>query len=162
MKKGQRIPLEQRFWAKVKKTEACWLWTAFASPDGYGVVRVEGKNVRAHRMSWVMANGSIPDDLCVCHHCDTPLCVRPEHLFLGTNKENTHDAMSKGRFWQHKALTHSWPGENNPRAKMTYAQAEWVRRVVASGISQGDAGWLLSVGQAHISKIVRGEIWSHA
>lgn len=97
--------LEERFWAGVKKTETCWLWIkANNGGDGrthiYGVMgrgrRGEGL-IRTHRYSWELHNGPIPEGLCVLHRCDEPLCIRPDHLFLGTLKDNTQDMVTKGR-----------------------------------------------------------------
>lgn len=96
-----RRPVADRFWEKVDKSGDCWLWTAATAFWGYGVFQLgrgpgEGI-VRAHRWSWEQAHGPIPDGLFVCHHCDTPACVRPSHLFLGTNADNLGDMGRKGR-----------------------------------------------------------------
>src|SRR5690348_9276473 len=93
--------LVDRFWEKVNQTPSCWLWTA-SQIKGYGqfhLSRVGGKNltVYAHRFAWEQTNGPIPDNLYVLHRCDTPLCVRPDHLFLGSQAENLADARQKGR-----------------------------------------------------------------
>jgi len=90
--------IEERFWAKVEKTDDCWLWTGATFGDGYG----NCSRLRAHRVSWELANGPVPGGLCVLHHCDRPLCVRPRHLFLGTRKDNSDDKIAKGRhYWGH-------------------------------------------------------------
>ncbi len=92
------IPLEERFWANVHRTETCWLWTGPTQSEGrYGMIWKNGRNRRAHHIAWELENGAIPDGLCVCHHCDVTLCVRPAHLFVGTRKDNTQDAKAKGR-----------------------------------------------------------------
>lgn len=95
-----RTPIIPRFWAKVNKTETCWLWTA-ATIRGYGQIAsvVNGKRtpVYAHRFSWELVHGPVPSGLWVLHHCDVPLCVNPEHLFLGTHTDNMRDASVKGR-----------------------------------------------------------------
>lgn len=75
----------------------CWLWTGFEHHNGYGGLMIKNVTVLAHRLSWQIHNGPIPKGLCVCHKCDTPFCVNPDHLFLGTNKDNIHDAIRKGR-----------------------------------------------------------------
>ena len=94
--------LIDRFWAKVKKTPTCWYWTA-STNRGYGQFHLartdEGgqQTVYAHRFSWSITVGSIPDTLSVLHRCDQPLCVNPDHLFLGTRSDNLADARQKGR-----------------------------------------------------------------
>lgn len=101
MPKGrQRASLESRFWSKVRKGEGCWEWTGYCFHGlGYGMIRRPGDNGRllTHRVSWEMAYGAIPAGLLVCHRCDNRKCVRPDHLFLGTHKDNTRDMVSKGR-----------------------------------------------------------------
>ena len=88
----------ERFWMKVEKTESCWLWTAAINKTGYGdFYASRTKHVLAHRFSWVLHYGPVPDGLFVCHHCDNPRCVRPDHLWLGTTQENTADMLKKGR-----------------------------------------------------------------
>lgn len=89
--------LEQRFWEKVDKTEECWNWTAATRNSGYGCIKVNGKVQDSHRLSWSLVNGDIQNGLFVLHRCDNRLCVRPDHLFLGTQKDNMRDATSKGR-----------------------------------------------------------------
>lgn len=93
---GSNPTLPARFWAKVDKTEGCWLWIA-GSRGQYGSIKISGQVVDAHRVSWQLAYGAIPDGLCVCHKCDVPLCVRPDHLFLGTKLDNNRDMYAKGR-----------------------------------------------------------------
>lgn len=82
----------------------CWIWTASTRPSGYGQMGVGYKTCHAHRVSWKLHRGLIPKSLCVLHKCDTPACVNPEHLFLGTQKDNIQDAVKKGRLhgynWQ--------------------------------------------------------------
>jgi hypothetical protein len=81
------------FWNKVNKTSGCWIWTA-ANKDGYGRYSNSGY---AHRISWEMHFGKIPAGMFVCHKCDNPPCVNPDHLFLGTNQDNVNDMRAKGR-----------------------------------------------------------------
>jgi len=79
-----------------EKTQ-CWLWTGYVDCYGYGELYSFGKRIKAHRFSYQYFNGEIPEEICVCHTCDTPKCVNPEHLWLGTNAENTNDSVKKGR-----------------------------------------------------------------
>ena len=85
------------FWSYVKKTATCWLWTGAVSTDGYGKTTRHGKTMRAHRLAWELTNGEIPRGKIVCHNCDVPLCCRPGHMFVGTPRDNTLDALAKGR-----------------------------------------------------------------
>ena len=97
----QKIQLNEievrRFWTKVLKRNGCWEWTSAIASTGYGVVNIRGKVVGAHRMSWIISYGSIPDGLFVCHRCDNKKCVRPGHLFIGTQADNIEDCIKKGR-----------------------------------------------------------------
>ena len=76
----------------------CWLWTASCYNGGYGQIKVDGKTKIAHRVAYETWVGEIPEGLCVCHKCDIPGCIRPDHLFIGTQKDNVHDCMKKERF----------------------------------------------------------------
>lgn len=92
-------PLDERFWEKVDKTGDCWLWTSPPRSGGYGGIGepITGRMLAAHRVSWELHYGPIPDGLCVLHQCDVRLCVRPDHLFLGTKQDNTQDMIAKSR-----------------------------------------------------------------
>src|SRR5882724_6243558 len=98
-----------RFWAKVDQSggeNACWRWTGATSRGNRGSFRLLGSNKQAHRCAWEMTYGAIPEGLCVCHHCDNGSCVNPQHLFLGTHRDNMDDMFAKQRnsppphFWQ--------------------------------------------------------------
>lgn len=90
--------LKNRFFIKVIQTDDCWYWIAGSrGKTGYGAFKIENDTVDAHRVSWMIHFGPIPDGLCVCHKCDNRRCVRPDHLFLGTKKDNNQDMFRKGR-----------------------------------------------------------------
>jgi len=80
----------------------CWLWSGTRFTTGYGLIRHQGKLWKAHRLIWTFVNGPIRPRIHCCHHCDNPLCVNPNHLFLGTNRDNQQDKARKGRHWQQK------------------------------------------------------------
>lgn len=113
---------EERFWSHVEKTDGCWHWLAYRDRRDYGRFMVAaGKPMLAHRFSYLLAYGELPDDLHVCHHCDTPSCVRPDHLFLGTDADNLRDMARKGRaanqntYKTHCKRGHPLAGENMVR-----------------------------------------------
>lgn len=99
----RRQAIKARFWAKVRKTGTCWIWTAGCQkrmPYGQFTFRVDGQqeHISAHRFAWLLTYGAFPVDLNICHHCDNPPCVRPSHLFLGSQDANLKDAAGKDRF----------------------------------------------------------------
>lgn len=98
-------PLSLRFLGKVNidGVSGCWLWTGSKRSEmGYGNVKIASRSFAAHRVSWEIVYGPIPPQLKVLHQCDVPACVNPDHLFLGTDKDNHQDKVSKGRHWQQK------------------------------------------------------------
>ena len=142
---------ERRFWAKVHKTDKCWEWTACKNSTGYGQIRIDGQAVLAHRLSWEMAHGQeIPPNMYICHSCDNPGCVRPDHLFLGTPSENLYDSSSKDRNHPHR-------GEDNIWAKLTNAQVIEIRDLGQIGWSSRRIGRRYNISHTTVLAILRGE-----
>jgi hypothetical protein len=114
---------EARFWKYVEISSTCWNWQGSRSRKGYGSFGFEGKIQAAHRVSWQIRFGPIPSGLYVCHHCDNPGCVRPDHLFLGTQKENMADMKRKGRADRTKKVK----GEAVGNSKLNEEQVRVIR-----------------------------------
>ena len=103
----------ERFWSKVDKTEVCWNWTELLTNNGYGQFSIKGKAVRAHRWIFQRVFGELPKDILVCHKCDNPKCVRPDHLFAGTSQDNNIDTVKKQRYVSANAMkTHCKRGHS--------------------------------------------------
>ena len=130
----------------------CWEWDLYKQEDGYGVIKANGKAQLAHRVSYEAFKGS-PEDMHVCHTCDNPGCVNPEHLFLGTNQDNVTDKMNKGR---HRSGGPAKSGDK--RAKLT---SEDVLAIRQSTDNQPTLATQYGVSQATISNIKRRVVWTH-
>lgn len=143
-----RKTFEERFWDKVDKNGilGCWIWTA-ARVNKYGVIGLFGKMVKAHRISWELHNGEIPNGLDVLHKCDNEYCVNPNHMFLGTQADNMHDMINKGRAaWQ------------SGLAILTKKEVLEIRN--ATGTQQ-EIAEQYSVSQPTISNIKSNKSWKH-
>lgn len=143
---------------------ACWEWAGTKAVKGYGRMRAWGRSHRAHRLSWMIFRGPIPDALCVCHHCDNRGCVNPEHLFLGSHKDNITDAMSKGRMWVQRDPAGSLrsrgirPGSLSNFAKLTDRDVAEIRRL-APAVTRRDLAARFSVHPDTIRNVLRGSTW---
>lgn len=149
------MELPPRFWNKVQKTKTCWNWHGAVNKDGYGRFVFNGNLRLPHRLIYEAVKGPIPKGVHVCHRCDNPACVRPSHLFLGTNRENQLDAVAKGR----RINTLKY-GEDNPHAKLTRQQVQKIRRLYKSRVmSYQKLATLFGVGKTTIRKIIIGKTW---
>ena len=131
-------------------TVGCWYWKGGAYPNGYGRVGYNGREICAHRLSWIIHCGEIPDGLWVLHRCDVPLCVNPNHLFLGTHLDNESDKVSKGR---------QMHAEGHYAAKLNWTA---VRHIRASGRKGLDLARDFHVSPSLISMIRAGKVWREA
>lgn len=140
----------------------CRLWLGHVDRDGYGVIDIDGSPRRAHRMAFLEHVGPICDGLHVCHRCDTPRCIEPTHLFLGTNAENTADRHRKGRSARGARLNHPpRAGERNAAAKLTAESVIAIRARRKAGERLTDIGADFGVGASTVSLIARRRIWNH-
>ena len=134
----------------------CWLFQGAIKKKGlpYGWVGYKKTQMNAHRASWIHANGEIAEGLNVCHKCDVPKCINPEHLFLGTQKENVLDMWSKGR---HPRL--NLGGEKNRASKLTLEQVREIRFMLSKNIKQQIISEKFKVSQPAISDIKNKRRW---
>ena len=152
---GKHASPGTRFWRRVRKSKGCWEWQGFRSKFGYGRLRVAangpGSIVTAHRFSWTVHFGDIPDGMWVLHRCDNPGCVRPTHLFLGTHGDNMEDCRLKGR-------RPVMAGTKNGGVKINETTALKIRRDIRSvrQIAQD-----YDIGKSMVSNIKRGVNWAH-
>lgn len=149
-----------RFLDKVifSDTSECWNWTAAANNMGYGVFRKDGKNVLAHRTIYEVLVGQIPDGLNLLHSCDNPLCCNPRHLNPGTQKDNVHDAMSKGRNSKPPIRV----GEKNNKSKLREFQIIEIRNLISENKhTHRKIAHMYGVSAAVISNIGKRRTWNH-
>ena len=173
VKKGPMpIPLAERFWQKVARTSSgCWNWSGKRLPRGYGQTSWSSceqprdkRCVYAHRAAWVLTFGAIPDGLCVCHHCDNPSCCNPDHLFLGTHKDNIADMDRKGR-----RVTVPNPKGNVTYSKLGTTEVYEIRKLyamipkVGAYKKRGEVRKIFeqfAISEAQLHNIVTNKCWS--
>jgi hypothetical protein len=157
----------ERFWLKVHKTQSCWLWIGAKWPFGHGKIKNGKRTLVAHRISWEIHFGVIPDGLCVLHKCDIPSCVNPDHLFLGTKTDNNLDRDSKNRQASgDRSGLRVHPdrvcrGEKQWNSKLTPSDVDEIRLRFSMGESQTSLSKIFPVCQSHISKIILNQAWAH-
>ncbi len=148
------------FWKKVRKTDGCWLWTGSINNKGYGQVRINDRSCLAHRVSFEMANGTLPAGLWVLHRCDTPACVRPDHLFSGDASVNMADCASKGRLNLQKKPRR---GELHGCAKLTAIDVKVMRAAFAAGgLTKATLARAYGISPSQAGNILNGRHWKDA
>lgn len=147
---------KERFWKYVHKSDnnQCWLWTGSKNIHGYGQLKVLGKSTLAHRYSYVLHNGPIPEGLQVHHQCDRRECCNPNHLWLGTQLQNMLDMEAKNRGNHPK-------GSANGVAKLVETDIPVIRERLRDGLSQRVIAQEFGVSQTVISDIALKRIWRH-
>lgn len=165
VEKPRKPTREEVFWSLFDKTapNGCWVWQGYRHPNGYGIFGLSGDRDYIHRLAWKLTHGPIPDGLHVCHHCDTPICGNPEHLFLGTPADNMHDRDAKGRgYFSRPDAVHGRQGENHPFAKLTTEQVAQMRFFYGRGLArQIELSRIYGVSDKNVSSIIRGKTWTH-
>lgn len=147
--KSNKIPPIERFWRSVRRTNSCWLWEGGKDSNGYGQFGVNGKSVLVHRFSYELHKGKIPTNntyhgVCVLHICDTPNCVNPKHLVLGTQRENIKDRDNKGRLF----------------AKINKFKADEIRSLyIPRKVSQYKLSKMFGVSRSTVEDIIHNRIW---
>ncbi len=168
-------PRKEFFWARVDKDGPipahcpelgqCWVWTGSkAGSFGYGAIgksrKLGTKSVLAHRFSWTLHYGEVPDELQILHRCDNPPCVRPYHLFIGTQQDNVRDCYNKKRRLPPRPQPGDWlRGEEVPWRKLSWAKIDEIRKLHKDGHSRAAIGRQFAVSATTVFHIVHGGKW---
>lgn len=139
------------FFSYVQQTDKCWNWTKNTLPRGYGLFFLAGKNILAHRFSFLYHFGCLPNELHVCHECDNPKCVNPTHLFLGTDKDNLQDMARKG----------VRKGEKHAITKLTNENVFHIKELLRDGISYDEIAKIYNTSRGIVYNIKIGLTWTH-
>jgi len=139
---------------KINADNGCWEWTGAVAGRGYGEMKIPmtRRQEYAHRISYMIHYGEIPNGVLVCHTCDNPKCVKPSHLFLGTSKDNLQDMKEKDRHLR---------GERNKMAKLTDEKVRAMHFLHGQGLSTGKIAKGFKVSQSTVHKIIAGKAWEH-
>lgn len=135
----------KKFWSRVARTNTCWLWEGAKNTLGYGYCRIGEHIIRVHRLAFFLSNGFIDDNLFVCHRCDNRACVNPDHLFLGTSRDNVRDMIAKGR--------QVWP-----QSKFTGVALEELRTLRQSGMSYRQLARRFNVSAPYVYRVLVGKM----
>lgn len=168
--------LKCRLLNRIEKKDKCWEWKGTINTMGYGEMCVQGRIQRAHRLSYILFKGEIPKGIFVCHICDNPKCINPDHLWLGTAKQNNEDCLRKGR-WKGRtgiklSLEHkkklsgpkkSWfkNGEKHPRSKLKELDIKEIRNMLNEDFTYQEIADKFGLSQSSLADIKFRRTWSH-
>ena len=148
------VNTHERFWSKVDKTVSCWNWSACTDKDGYGIFWLNDGNSRAHRVSMMLEGCDIPSGMMVCHTCDNPSCVNPDHLYIGDSQTNVDDMIERGRVASQR-------GEMNGHSKLTESIVREIRDRVFAGETQRAVAKSLNIDHKHVNMVILRKCWKH-
>lgn len=154
----------ERLMSKINVTNGCWEWKGSLSDKDYGRMRINGKKFLAHRVSYMLFKGKIPDGLFILHECDNHRCVNPKHLHLGTAKENLHEAIQRGRALignLNPMMMYPKRGETNNNVKLTEVQVKEIIQLVNNGVNHKEIAAKFGVSSGNISSIKNNKSWKH-
>lgn len=151
-------PALDRFWDQTKRgaDNECWSWTGAKTKSGYGAFMVNYRYISAHRFSYELHRGPIPDRMFICHTCDNPACVNPNHLFPGTPRDNMLDKTAKGRG---RAGFRGFPSEQHPRARLTWEKVDTIREQRRNGAKLIELARQYGISTTQVSDIARWRSW---
>lgn len=144
--KGKWRNNAETFWSRVTHTQMCWLWTGATTRAGYGLLSWEGQLRYAHTVAWLLTYGTEPPAAELRHTCDTPACVRPDHLVPGTHAENMRDMAVRGR---------------SGTAKLQPDAVKQIRQLYVQGLKQAEIATQFGIAQTTVSAVIRRQNWKY-
>lgn len=143
--------MKQKLFSKIKQVNDCWEWQGSLHRQGYGNFPYKNSGQLAHRVSWILFNGEIPSGMNICHKCDNPPCVNPDHLFVGSYQDNINDMFRKGR--------KNHQGENHPKVKLSSSQVLEIRELLNKKITQEEICKKYGITNGHVGSIKHKRTW---
>lgn len=146
--------LIDKFWSNVQKgnPDECWIWIGSPSGNGYGQLRFEGVTYRSNVLSYLINKGNIPARMYICHTCDNPICVNPNHLFVGTPSDNAKDRQQKGR-------GRPMDGENNSNNRFTKESIIQMRSMFQKGYLCNEIAHIFDTNPEYVRNVVKRKVW---
>jgi len=153
--KGRTIEEKLRF-NSVEDSNGCWLWQGGKTTFGHGIIAVNRKSHLAHRVAYKIWKDRVPLNMFVCHTCDNPKCINPDHLFIGTQDDNMKDMANKGR-----SNNGIQKGEKNPQSQLTDRQVRRIKRLLLNGHTRKEIANKFGVNEAVVGFISENKNWKH-